>query len=765
MTQNCFYGGQGDGSLVPCRQQPGVYASDGRYVGYQYDSFNRLVEMKEYVGGKVLETGYHYDDQSNHSYKTGLFRGIFLNGQRQIAYSYDDMSRRDKRVVMTTVPFVTEYTYYDGATSGSTSTVVKTLKNGSTTWEYAYDAVGNITSIKENGTVVESYGYDALNQLTTVVRGADTYSYSYDASGNITAVTKNGGSYKSYSYGNSNWKDLLTAYNGTTITYDEIGNPLTYRDGFSFTWSNGRQLVMAAKGDNTYTYTYDASGLRTSKTVGNTTTQYYWLGDKLQAQRTGNDYLIFLYDESGVPYGLIHKYGSTEKKYYYEYNLQGDIIGIINDAGTRVVTYQYSAWGELLSISGSMATTIGAANPLRYRGYYYDSETGLYYLQSRYYDPVTGRFINADNYASTGQGIISNNMFAYCLNNPVNLSDNSGNWPEWATVVLGAVAAVAAVAATVVTLGAAAPAAMCTLAAVGMSIGVSSTVATAAATAAVVVTTTAAAAYAGDIAYSSVTGDSLLLDTVFQGNADAYNTGLEITSIATFGMLEAAAHSPGVCFVEGTPIQTATGVIPIQLVVAGDLVWAWDEETGEVALKEVVETYVNETDELIHVFVHGEEIVTTPSHPFYSPIKGWTDAVRLRVGDILVLLNGEYVVVEKVQQEILENPVLVYNFQVEGYHTYYVSNSGVLVHNSCNHTGRWNSEKRKHWKDEATTAIPGKDYGAYVATESNINRMSRGLAPIGWDGYSVQLHHWEGIANNFYNYSPVSRTLHILIHK
>ena len=113
------------------------------------------------------------------------------------------------------------------------------------------------------------------------------------------------------------------------------------------------------------------------------------------------------------------------------------------------------------------------------------------------------------------------------------------------------------------------------------------------------------------------------------------------------------------------------------------MVWAWDEETGEVALKEVVETYVNETDELVHVFVNGEEIVTTPTHPFYSPVKGWTDAVKLRAGDILVLVNGEYVVVEMVQHEILEAHVKVYNFQVEDYHTYYVTDAGVLVHNVC----------------------------------------------------------------------------------
>ena len=116
---------------------------------------------------------------------------------------------------------------------------------------------------------------------------------------------------------------------------------------------------------------------------------------------------------------------------------------------------------------------------------------------------------------------------------------------------------------------------------------------------------------------------------------------------------------------------------------AGDLVWAWDEETGDVALKPVVETYINETTELTHIFVDGEEIVATPTHPFYCPVKGWTDAAHLRAGDILVLVNGEYVVVEKIQHELLENPVKVYNFQVQDYHTYYVAESGVLVHNRC----------------------------------------------------------------------------------
>ena len=145
----------------------------------------------------------------------------------------------------------------------------------------------------------------------------------------------------------------------------------------------------------------------------------------------------------------------------------------------------------------------------------------------------------------------------------------------------------------------------------------------------------------------------------------------------------ANALSEGLCFVAGTEVLIQDGITPIENICTGDVVWAWDEETGDVALKEVVETYVNETDELVHIFVNGEEIITTPAHPFYSPVKGWTDAVYLRAGDILVLVNGGYVVVEKVQHEILEAPITVYNFHVADYHTYYVTIDGILVHNSC----------------------------------------------------------------------------------
>ncbi len=137
------------------------------------------------------------------------------------------------------------------------------------------------------------------------------------------------------------------------------------------------------------------------------------------------------------------------------------------------------------------------------------------------------------------------------------------------------------------------------------------------------------------------------------------------------------------CFIAGTLVATETGYVTIENIKAGDLVWAHDPETGETALKPVVQTFRNETTEWIHVTVKGETLTCTPEHPFYVPKKGWTSAIDLRAGDILVMLNGEYVVVEQVQHELLESPETTYNFEVEGFHTYHVGEQSLLVHNLC----------------------------------------------------------------------------------
>ena len=409
------------------------------------------------------------------------------------------------------------------------------------------------------------------------------------------------------------------------------------------------------------------------------THEYLTLNGKVAREtiRTNNTLtavLDFIYDESGKPFALKYSTNGTSfQTYYYVLNLQGDVVKLIHYIPgfeyESVATYEYDAWGNILSSSGRLAEI----NPLRYRGYYYDSETGFYYLQSRYYDPANRRFINADTYSSTDPGdAIGCNMFAYCGNNPVMRNDYSGDaWWHW---VVATVAVVGLAVASVVTCGGAAAAAMTATALIS---GTCTTV-PAAATIITGAALGAGVAYAGSVvsAASSVKsteefaeyGKSALISTV---------AGAVVGAVA--GAINAATS----CFVAGTPVLTEDGDKPIEDVTVGDYVWAWDEATGTTELKQVVETYVNETSELTHIFVNGEEIVATPTHPFYCPVKGWTDAAHLRAGDILVLVNGEYVVVEKIQHELLENPVKVYNFQVQDYHTYYVAESGVLVHNRC----------------------------------------------------------------------------------
>ena len=149
-----------------------------------------------------------------------------------------------------------------------------------------------------------------------------------------------------------------------------------------------------------------------------------------------------------------------------------------------------------------------------------------------------------------------------------------------------------------------------------------------------------------------------------------------------------------VCFAEGTLIATADGQKAIEDIEVGDLVWATDTETGETALKEVVRLFRNETKEWIHITVNGEKITCTPEHPFYSPVKGWTSAVDLRAGDILVMLNGEYVIIEQVQHELLECPETTYNFEVKDFHTYFVGEDSVLVHNKCSQRAAMREAKR-----------------------------------------------------------------------
>ena len=179
------------------------------------------------------------------------------------------------------------------------------------------------------------------------------------------------------------------------------------------------------KDGRSLSYTYNADGKRIAKTVDGVTYNYHYLGDQLVEMTWGDNRMRFTYDAIGP---ATVEYNGTI--YTYVKNAQGDVVSIVNYDGIEVMAYIYDAWGNQLSTYGSMEPTLGRKNPLRYRGYVYDTETGLYYLNSRYYNPTWGRFINADSLVTTDtSNPKSANVFSYCENNPVNMADSSGLSP------------------------------------------------------------------------------------------------------------------------------------------------------------------------------------------------------------------------------------------------------------------------------------------------------------------------------------------------
>ena len=482
------------------------YATDGsgavtEQYSYQYDSLGRLIHSRQSTAnGALIQSTQHMYDAANRmtsqswQFGTGLYRQQYsytgvkadgtadssvdgtisaitttIPGQLDVTskYEYNDLRQLEKKTVTvpnqnrgTTTVYTRGYTYSVIAEDKDCNRVgtrlastAYTFGSSSRSFDYTYDAAGNIQTVTTGGTNVpaaaasKTYTYDAQGQLATETNGGASRAYAYDTVGNIRSVTTDGAVIKSFGYTNPSWPDLLTSvtvggttkdilYEGQTQTsgVPSSGNPVTYYNGkdYSFTWTKGRQLTSATVDGEQVSYTYDMSGVRSNKQVGDTTYTYTTLSGKVMRQTWGdNNALEFVYDDGNQPFAVIYKHGQTTELYYYVLNAQGDVSAILDSGGKIAASYDYDAWGNC-TVYDSSDAAIGDLNPLRYRGYYYDAETGFYYLQSRYYDPAICRFINADAYATTNAGsFLSCNMFAYCGNNPVNRADQSGTfWKE-----------------------------------------------------------------------------------------------------------------------------------------------------------------------------------------------------------------------------------------------------------------------------------------------------------------------------------------------
>ena len=333
----------------------------------------------------------------------------------ELSMAYDELRRLSS---VNGGHFNRTYTYRDISDTQTTMQVARLSYNlgSGLNYDYTYDNLGNIATYKKPDGEQITFTYDRQGQLLKAV-GSSTYTYSYDSVGNV--LTANG---HSYSYSNADWKDLLTAYDGESITYDDSGNPTSYYNGtrWEMSWENGRSLSRAVSSDTVVDFTYDLSGIRSTKTIDGVQHSYLYAGEKLLRESYGSNVLDFFYDANGTPYAL--KYNGSI--FYYITNLQGDVIQIVDTNGNTVANYEYDPYGKVISTTGTMAEV----NPVRYRSYYYDNETELYYLQSRYYDPAVGRFINADSLVSTDLAVLAQNMYAYCENNPVNGEDQNGKF-------------------------------------------------------------------------------------------------------------------------------------------------------------------------------------------------------------------------------------------------------------------------------------------------------------------------------------------------
>ena len=351
----------------------------------------------------------------------------------QISYTYDSLDRVISKNVNDLYTINYGYKHYGKRTTN----IIENYSINNNTYKYLYDTNGNIIKVYYNNNLINEYEYDIDSQLTKEIDHSNNkyIEYIYNGSGNMVSkceknlLNDNIISQHTLTYTNTNWEDQLTNYDGETITYDSIGNVIGVGN-VTLSWKNGKELASYINLDNSTSavYQYNLDGIRISKNVNNVETKYYLDGNNIVMEKTGNQIIYFLYDLDGI-IGMNY----NGNNYFYLKNRSNDIIGLVDEQGIIVASYTYDSWGNILSIKDSNnnnitdASNVAIINPFRYRSYYYDRESNLYYLNTRYYNAKWGKFISPDSVIGANQDILANNLYLYVSNNPVNGLDSNGN--------------------------------------------------------------------------------------------------------------------------------------------------------------------------------------------------------------------------------------------------------------------------------------------------------------------------------------------------
>jgi len=438
----------------------------GTVVKYSYNNSGELQQVNEtkdntlisrvstikntygMLGAKIVLLGDNTVVRNNYIYKDDPFNrclvgeSILLDDTQKanVTYNYDKFGRLTSK----NVPFAVNYDYttWDNG-NRLTHQINKVTYNDGLYDEYVYDKNGNIVKITlSTGDTVE-YTYDSFNRLIEEVNCAfgQRTIITYDKGGNITqkrVVSCQKGTDQTIDYTYANvWKDQLTSYNGQSIVYDEIGNPISYK-GNALYWTRGRMLERF--GDKAC-FTYNSAGIRTEKCTKGVPTKYVVVGSQIVSETTDGVTTVYYYSADGIV-----GFNRNGQDYYYRKNLQGDIVALLDSIGNIVAKYIYDAWGnhKVYNTTGTViydstnptaytayTNHIGCLSSFRYRGYYYDNETQLFYCNSRYYSSELCRWISADSIEYLDPSSINGlNLYAYCMNNPVNYADPSGYWVE-----------------------------------------------------------------------------------------------------------------------------------------------------------------------------------------------------------------------------------------------------------------------------------------------------------------------------------------------